>query len=323
MKRSALVLLLLGSANTACFRPTLECARCDPSKTCPSGLACNAGFCTTTGGLCTSAPDGTDGSVEHDAKTSICVGASCLDVPPGLVVWADRTSLPPGGQPITSWIDRSGNSHPVTPVNPAAPPSVQLDQVGRLADIDNAQTVLSVQDGAALNFGKSDFAIMVLALCGSDGFLGCVFDDTTTRNRLGLKLYCNVQGEPSVPGATAPDRAQLQLIDGTSQQALSVIVSTREDTPDAMHLYVARRTGDVLQLRMDGQIQGQTAISSNFDDSAPLLVGACTTETNTTPFRGKLGAVIVIEAALDDGSLSALENFVLSTMGPGAPPLPL
>ncbi len=324
MKRSALVLLLLGSANTACFRPTLECARCGPSERCPSGLTCNAGFCTTSGGLCTSAPDGSDGPVDHAGETSICVGAKCISQPPGLVVWADRTSLPAESEPITTWFDRSGNNHPVTAFNPGFAPLV----VGGFADIESPESVLAVQDGTALNFGRSDFTIMVLARCNRDASVACVFDDATMSG-LDLRLYCNVADVSYIPDAGAPDgiagpldRAKLQLTDPSLLVAQSTIVSMREDTPDTLHLYVARRIGNLLQLRMDGQVQGRTMVGSSFDQNAPLFVGSCATVARSTGFRGTLGAVIVIKASLDDDQVSSIENFVLTTMVPNAPPPP-
>jgi hypothetical protein len=324
MKRSALVLLLLGSTNTACFRPTLECARCGLSERCPSGLACNAGFCTTSGGLCTSASDGTDGPADHAGETSICVGARCISQPPGLVVWADRTSLPAESQPITTWFDRSGNNHPVTAFNPGVAPVV----VGGFANIESPQEVLAVQDGTALNFGSSDFTIMVLARCNSGSSVACVFDDATMSG-LDLRLYCNVADVLYAPDAGAPDgiagpldRAKLQLTDTSAPVGQSVIVSTRDDIPDALHLYVARRIRGVLQLRIDSQFQEDMMIASTFDRNAPLFVGSCATLSRSTGFRGTLGALIVIKGSLDDDQLTSIENFVLTTMGPNAPPLP-
>jgi hypothetical protein len=331
MKRSALVLLLLGSANTACFRPTLDCARCGLRDACPSGFRCNAGFCTTAGGLCGSELDGSDGSVEHpsiDGGDRLCISTSCIDLSPfrsGLVVWADRTSLPPGDEPVTNWLDRSGNDHPVQAFNASSPPLVKHDSVGRLADISDPQSILWLPYGSALNFGTSDFTIMVLARCDSAGLLDCVFDNTTfQRPRVGVKLYCNVTGSPYLANAMSPDRAVLQLTDTTIQEQQVGLVSAREDTPDALHLYVARKADDVLQLRMDGELQGQATVSSNFTQSAPLFVGSSTinpSEGNTTIFKGAIGAVIVIEGSLDDATVSGIEDFVLATMGPSAPPL--
>ena len=314
MKRSTLVLLLLGSANAACFRPTLECARCSPTGSrCPSGLACNAGLCTTAAGSCSSV----DGGGE---QPPICVGTNCISPPPGLVVWADRTSLPAENQPITTWIDRSGNNHPVTALNPGMAPIV----VDGFADIESPQAVLAVQDGTALNFDRSDFTIMVLARCNSNGSVACVFDDTIMTS-LDLRVYCNVAGVAYLPDAGGPppqNQAKLQLTDTSLLVSESEIVSIRKDTPNALHLYVARRISDALQLRIDGEAQGATMVTSTFNQNAPLFVGSCATQSRSTGFRGALGAVIVIKALLDDEQLSAIENFVLSTMGPNAPPLP-
>src|SRR5262249_23237482 len=110
-----------------------------------------------------------------------------------------------------------------------------------------------------------------------------------------------------------------------SGQPTQVIVSPREDTPDQLHLYVARRAGAALQLRIDGQLQGEVTTSVDLNQNQPLFVGSCSanpTTSSMTNFRGALGAVIVIEGLLDDARLSAIETFVLATMGPGAPPLP-
>jgi len=325
MKRAAFVLLLLGFANTDCFRPTLNCTRCaQVGEPCPSGLACNAaGFCATQGESCGAGTNESDGPGADAAPTDgdggppsmICVGTSCLDRPPGLVLWADRTSLPGEGQPITTWLDRSGNNHPVTAVNPGSEPLAS----GGFANIESSRGGLIVRDSTALNFDTSDFTIMVLARCNSDGSAVCVFDNTAG-GRVGLRMTCNMEGDPFIPGDMAPDRAQLQLIDDSSPTVVSVIVSKRDDTPDTLHLYVARRIDHRLQLRIDGQFEDDEAISSNFHQNAPLFVGSCASQSGTTYFRGAIGAVIVIAASLDVDQVSAIERFILTTMGPDAPP---
>ena len=163
--RLAIALVLASPLLASCFRPDLTCLPCQ--KTLSGSLTCMENHCVEFEGqvnFCKAltgdaspgpdtAPDGPDagpgpitGGVCADR---CCVGGSCLEfstpLQRGLLLWADRTSLPPVGHIVERWRDRSPKGNDIVNVNFGKGPRVQLDDVGPIAEIDEGTMVMATR----------------------------------------------------------------------------------------------------------------------------------------------------------------------------------
>jgi hypothetical protein len=349
---------------SGCFQPALECTRCSlETRRCPGNLTCNDdGWCVDLagGGICEEAvetdaardtvADGgaRDGTASPDVMTlaspdapsppacteRCCVGAMCLDFPPrlqrGLLLWADRTSLPSPGQLVSRWRDRSSHRNDILAVNPKTPPRVQRDEVGPIVEIDDPGMVLATEAGPGLTLGIEDFTLFVLARCDAPTFQGALFDKINTErmDRAGVELHCNSPAVDVFPGTTMlpPTRMHLAIVDDARFPIGKAIASQDMFAPGVLHLVAARRVdGTTVQLRVDGVVQGQMTIpaSVNINEQSRAFVGShySTLPTPMTFFNGGLGAVIVVRGPLGEDEFGALEAFLLRTLASGATPL--
>jgi hypothetical protein len=234
------------------------------------------------------------------------------------------------GSPLERWLDRSPKAHHLVSLNPDAPPRVQADLVGPLAEIDQPRMVLATPEGSSLRLGIEDFTIVALARCDTGADKAIVFQKRSSdRPRSGIAMFCNHSGEPLLVGAPiAYNRAFLTISDDRqlTGDTDGMIVSQRTDLPNKLHLFVARRVeGTRLQLRVDGALEGEIRIPASVDlsDDFPLFAAsrASTAPPYTSNFRGGLGAMIVVRGPLTDQELEALETFLIRTGSEGAPRL--
>jgi hypothetical protein len=361
MKRLVVVLAsLLALAPTACFEPRLNCARCGLNDRCLAGLACYEGICKASPGetceIDAGSPSDAQAEMSPDVGSSeasdapgavadaspetgpilcidrCCVGASCLEFPArlrnGLLLWADRTSLGEPGFPLETWLDRSSNGHHLMSLNADAPPRVQLDPVGPIAEISETRMALATKGGPSLRLGIEDFTILVLARCNADAQKGHVFQKRVIgRPSTGIAMVCNHDGVPLLAGVPeAPNRAFLAVTDDDRlpDTLAGMIVSRTTDLPGKLHLLAARRLeGGRLQLRIDGRLEGEIAIpaSLNFSDENPLFVASVAGPgpVYLTTFSGGVAAVVVVRGPMADEEIQALEAFLMASAG-GLPP---
>jgi hypothetical protein len=227
------------------------------------------------------------------------------------------------------WLDRSAQGHHLMSLNSDAPPRVQLDPLGPIAELTETRMTLATASGPSLRLGIEDFTISVVARCDVEAQQSVVFQKRAAeRPRTGIAMFCNHNGMPVLAGVPqAPNRALLSVTDDVRipDIASGMIVSQTTDLPGKLHLLTARRLqGSRLQLRIDGQLEGEIAVPASLDlsDEFPLFVAsiASSVPPYLTNFRGGVAAVVVIRGPLSDDEVQALEVFLMTTNGDGPRP---
>ncbi|HET6284838.1 MAG TPA: hypothetical protein VFH73_28030, partial [Polyangia bacterium] len=199
MKHHVLLLLacVITLASATCFRPSMKCSPCGNATFCADGLMCLGGLCldkptdkcATDAAMDSgsssevvsdvpapdsdnNASDVPDSSAEVGVNQCVdrcCIGAACFNFPArlrqGLLLWADRTSLGEPGLDLETWYDRSEHGHHIKSLTAGAPPRVQLDPVGPIAEITDMRTSLATASGPSLRLGTEDFSVLVLTRC--------------------------------------------------------------------------------------------------------------------------------------------------------------
>jgi hypothetical protein len=351
----------LAALCSACFQPALECSLCGPDDYCPAGLSCEKGMCVSPTEMgrkyceLTSPRDGgpgeeagtqrdtaspgilpppsPDGGAAPPATCTdrCCIGSSCLELglrlQTGLLIWADRTSMAMPGFPLTRWRDRSPRGNDFLPVNRETPPKVQRDEVGSLVEIDDPGMVISTAlAGTALD--REDFTILVLARCDAPTVQGPVFiKQSSIRPRTGVAIYCNSYALEVMPQSPAPNRIFAKILHDELIPFPGGGIASRDTYgPGVLRLIGLRRVARTrLELRVDGAVQGETSIPEmvSLVDTLPAHVGSppFVSPPAMTNFNGGLAAVVVVRGPLTDDEVAALEKFLMSTSGRGAPPL--
>jgi len=340
----ALVLVLASSLVASCFRPDLTCLPCRES--CPGSLTCQDNYCVEfkeQAPFCQDRWKGDAGSGLPDGPPDVegpprdpfvcddqcCVGNDCLTLTTqmrnGLILWADRTSLPDAGSPVTVWRDRSLLKNDIVAYNFGYAPKVQMDERGPIVEIDEERAVLATKAGPQHRLKRSDFSILVLARCDENTRLGTLFQrHSSDRPSTGLGLFCNhTGGGYAGPVMPAPNRVFFMVEDERQIMTFGdggAIASKSTFDPGKLRLMVARRISDHIQLRVDGVLEGDVQIpaSLSLDDENPSFIGALPTifTVATTTFNGGIAAVIVVRGPLEDDELAQLESFVLRNFGP-------
>jgi hypothetical protein len=190
--------------------------------------------------------------------------------------------------------------------------------------------VLAGPAGPAFRLGIEDFSILVLARCDARTLYGPLVSKTgSVRPRTGLRLVCNHDGDGIIQGPRGP--ASRMLLEVTDDLRLpgyrqGAVISGGMFPAGTLRLVTIRRQeGTRLQLRVDGQVEGERAIPAevNLVDELPMFIGADASPlpAPTTTFDGGIAAVVVIRGPLTDAELGALEAFLMRSSGAGAAPL--
>jgi len=340
--RLAIAIFLAIPLLASCFRPDLTCLPC--RQACPGSLKCMGdGYCAESEDQargCAAARDAAPSPPKDATETPpdqgdaflcterCCVGGRCLEfttrLRDGLLLWADRTSLPNPGSPVETWTDRSGRGNHIRSVNFNLNPRVQQDAFGSIIEISDATHVLATKRGPELRFGVEDFTILVVARCDSSTRLGSLVDRIGGPGgmRTGISLFCNHTAGGLAPvQSTDANRAYFKIWHESLLKGFGEGVVASVDPYEAgqLHLYGARRAAAEMQLRVDGKLQGRTNIlrSVDLDEESPTFIGAPgvlgTGAMPSTSFVGGMAAVIVVRGPLEDEELRLLESFVMET----------
>jgi hypothetical protein len=338
MSRSqpSVVVVLVGlSCSLSCFQPAFSpChVRCDLGHACPPGYACGGGVCVHPDEQCpivdpgvagAAPPDGAatppDGGLmaldapdapAQDAGEPFCFRERCLErgaeLVPRFSLWVDPTTLPGDGEEVQQWRDRSAEGNHLTP--PSLAPRVRafppLGGAGVVA-FSALQMALVAPSRPSLDLGSGDVLALAVATQLELGAIrrACLINKSdNARPKVGVELDASLVGlEPSM-------RPQIQLSGGGE----SVYVPAMDDgfRDGKLHLFVMRRAGDRLELRIDGAVQGvkevpAAAVASNEES---LFVGGCDAQANS--FNGLVAAAAILRGPLAEEEFVAVERFFL------------
>ena len=252
---------------------------------------------TSTSGDSATAEDA--GGTSSDAAASDAGPEAGFDVRalPGLHLWLESTNGLTGNPGFESWKDSSGrwdggtgDGQPATGVltavpNGVNPPTVVLNGLnGRptLRFFDGNGSI-KIENHPDLHFGTGDFAIVVVAKAtAGTGFLWRMMSALSVRDGTAVSptRFCVTEayrgGDKCTTSATT--------------------------TPDP-HVFVARRNGAQLSLRIDGVVRGTYDIIGTFDvteNVQPAIIGQ--------DLDLELSELIVIVGPTTDEKLAGLEQ---------------
>jgi hypothetical protein len=261
----------------------------------------------------------------------ICLGAQCLELDcsqrAALSLWLDPSELPPAGQELQDWRDRSGLANDARRQldDPSYPLLVQ-DEARSVADAALRRSVvltgnwLSLPQPAgnpSLRFGSDEFLVLIAASVPatqlSDTYLYSA-SDALGELRLLLQPDCGGVLLGDRPGAP---NAPFYL---TGRSAGLYDGQTR--------LYgLRRRAPNEIELRLNGSSdRGIDCLDPTLDvgaeDNAFSSVGTTGILRAPSASRARISAVVAFKGHLSDAQVTAIEQFLCSALGVCAPVAP-
>jgi len=242
---------------------------------------------------------------------------------PQAVLWLDAakgfsvTGSPPGAL----WLDQSGNDNHARQDIAASIPAFTPDAAGGLPAITfrGQTTFLKVDDSPSLRFGTGDYAAAVVARSNNpSGETFPLFFEKVDSADHGPALYLHAFIEK--PGGQA----------GAGDDLNVAVTSSRRYNDGQLHLFLMRRAGTIMSLRIDGETIGWVAESPPFNLDAPgtpLLIGGTGAVANFggQTLAGDIAELIAMRGPVGDEQLLALEAALMEKYGlrPAAAPPPL
>jgi len=291
--RRALMACVLATFGSACFDddPLPVAAPANPAGYGPPPAAYSASGAAAlvaTGGAC------------DPAAASWSPGAL-----PGLVVWLDAEDAPQGY--VQAWRDRSPAANDARQPVPAYQPMRANGAIGGYPAVrfDGRRALLEIADAPSLEWAFDDYAILVVARFSVDR--GTTFQMlyqkvATTAPWDGPSLYVN----GAKPTQATTVTAQM------SQYAFATSAHDRLD--DAPHVFVSRRVGAALEVRVDGAPEGATVLATPIDVSAPRRPVQIGQNGDHRPgfqaLEGDVAEVVAVRGILPDDQLRVLECYL-------------
>jgi len=242
----------------------------------------------------------------------------------GLTLWIEATEdfcTLDDQQRVSSCVDRAGGNKTAVQPNPSWRPELTDSKLGQhpalilsrtLAGAPDAATFLVVDDHPSLQFGREDFAYVVVASWHNSnlpehsygGYGRIVSKQATMPPYSGVALLANYPGI-NVGGPTT-SRFAAQL-DTSGDVALS---SRKDLNDDAMRVYAACRTGGVVSVRVNGDVLGEIYMSPTdvSEPGAAVLIGGSTGEG----LDGQIAEVVLLRGSESVEGLPALEHYLMN-----------
>jgi hypothetical protein len=215
----------------------------------------------------------------------------------GLLTWLDPSNLPPPGEAVTLWRDRSGRGNDARPISAAR--AVASAPAGGV-DLPFVQGGgLTIEDSPSLRLGNDGFVLLVAArVLGAPPT--CLFAKADGADRLLPKVLVLEMRLPD--GAMEPSpHAQ---VNGLGVQ------SPRTGLADGHpHLFVLHRAGRSFTLRIDGVPEATVTAAPGGvdpDNDRPAVLGTC--GRNALPLPAIKGLVLV-RGSFDAAEVGRLERF--------------
>src|SRR5262245_44893752 len=309
------LLLVMG----ACYRPQIgECQlRCTLQVACPLSMTCRDGFCTH-GMSCKTLPDGSPPrDASSESEPALMPDGSGPEGPTSsseIVLWLDAAKQFSfvGSLRTAEWRDQSGNGNHARQQSPASTPTYTQDAVNHLPVVtfDGKGESLFVYDSGSLHFGTSDYAVLVVGRStsqSSDRFQ-VFFEKAEPFAHQGPSLF--LHGSLGPPGGQA----------GAGDDSNSVVMSSRRYDDSQFHLFVMRRTGGALHLRIDAEAIGWIGESPTVDAdganyNATIGDSKFDFSAGERALEGDIAEIIAIRGPMGDEELLELELRLMGKYG--------
>jgi hypothetical protein len=234
---------------------------------------------------------------------------------PGLVLWLDAAkgagSAP--GDPVSLWSDQSPAHNDATQTDGGYQPILEVSAIGGLPAVrfDGYTSYLSIADSPSMQWGTSDYAILVVARFSITVGVPdqALFQKSTKSSPYdGPQLYVFSQHPTLDTTALAADSAQVW------------VVSAQDGLNDAPHVFGARRFGATLEVRVDGQSAGQYSAMPVIDVSAPGMPASIGQNgydptTMTEALQGDIAEEVAVKGPISDADLRSLECHLILKYG--------
>ncbi len=258
----------------------------------------------------------------------ICLGAQCLELDcsqrAALSLWLDPSALPPAGQALQSWPDRSGLGNDARRQldDPLYPLLVQ-DEARTVADAALRRSVVLTGNwlslpqppgNPSLRFGSEEFLVLVAASVPStqlsDTYL---YSASDALGELRLLL------QPDCGGVLLGDRP------GAPNAPFYLTGSSIGLYDDQTRLYgLRRRSSNEIEVRLNGNSDRgidclDPALDVDGEDNAFSALGTTGILRAPSASRGRISAVVAFKGHLADAQVTAIEQFLCSALGACAP----
>lgn len=250
-----------------------------------------------------------DSSTDASGWTPALLGAS-------LAAWLDSDrGLPAAGTHVQSWVDQSGAANSAVQGVGGNQPLVAAGPNGHAAvKFDGLATFLTIPDSLRLRWGTGEFAIYVVAAyinapsannATGYGWLWSKTDSNAAVN--GVLLAANRGGLAGTPNSSL--FCQLQF-----SPQLFAESGTNGYNNGAFHVFGARRTGNVVALRADGNPVasvdlGVIDVSATAHD---VFIGAAGTGAY---LDGSIAEIIAVSSTLSNANQANLEAYLKAKFG--------
>lgn len=258
----------------------------------------------------------------------ICLGAQCLELDcsqrAALSLWLDPSALPPAGQELQSWPDRSGLGNDARRQldDPLYPLLVQ-DEARTVTDAALRRSVVLTGNwlslpqppgNPSLRFGSEEFLVLVAAsVPGNQRSDTYLYSASDALGELRLLL------QPDCGGVLLGDRP------GAPNAPFYLTGSSVGLYDDQTRLYgLHRRSPNEIEVRLNGSSDRaidclDPTLDVDAEDNAFSAVGTTGILRAPSASRGRISAVVAFKGHLADAQVTAIEQFLCSALGACAP----
>jgi hypothetical protein len=232
-----------------------------------------------------------------------CQGTSCHPISDairsGLALWLDSSNLGPVGSRVSTWCDQSGKANHAIADNTDALPQVILQGVTFAYGMRNA--AFYVPDSPAIDLGADDFLVLVVGGISRDQEAKSLF-----------RKYELVGGAPkqvALEWLFQGESIGYRLVGLLNETSLVSGIATPTNLVVPERLYALRRSGDQVELRINGQIVSKVPSlgtpGASTRNEGDLYIGEWG-NYNNVPIE-TLSAVVVVRGTTSDHDVGELE----------------
>jgi hypothetical protein len=236
-----------------------------------------------------------------------------------LAFWFDPSSLVPLNGLVTKWSDRSGNGNDAVQAITSYEPVYTPSGIGGLASatFTGPITFLAIADVPSMQWGTSDFFILAVVRANANtAGAAMIYQKTGPSPFDGASLYLNA----NKPVATTLCAAQ---VSGAAGQYVVSLPPPSTYVNSTVHVLGALRTGNTLEIRVDGQVSNtltNSLIGTTNVSSAGLaaIIGQNGYGTPSAEFQqvhGDIAEMIGVRGSLDPATVANLEQYLKGRYG--------